>query len=197
MACQLRRNGSNCLRPFKFPNLTHFEEPNRPGFPVSSYGDWKRLMPWRGILRNRSCPCSPSGPFRGPYVENGRYPVYGSTARLISIPSSVSRSGGIPSSNHSLHKLAWQESKVPESSCQLEFTRLYMCGCSPVCKSFFDTHRAAGSFVHVSGLSMRLILVAGRYGVLRSGVQNATKDSHWSGVEVWFTRSRSSDRLLH
>ena len=45
----------------------------------------------------------------------------------------------------------------------------YMCGCSPVCKSFFDTHRAAGSFVHVSGLCMRRIMVAGRYGVLRSG----------------------------
>ena len=44
-----------------------------------------------------------------------------------------------------------------------------MCGCSPVCKSFFDTSRAAGSFAHVSGLSMRRILVAGRYGALRSG----------------------------
>ena len=46
-----------------------------------------------------------------------------------------------------------------------------MCGCSPAVKSFFDTHRAAGSFVHVSGLSMRRIFVAGRYGILgfRSG----------------------------
>ena len=41
-----------------------------------------------------------------------------------------------------------------------------MCGCSPVVKSFFDTHRTAGSFVHVSGLSMRRIFAAGRYGVL-------------------------------
>ena len=47
--------------------------------------------------------------------------------------------------------------------------KIYMCGCSPVCKSFFDTHRAAGSFLHVSGLCMRHILIAGRNGVLCSG----------------------------
>ena len=71
-----------------------------------------------------------------------------------------------------------------------------MCGCSPVCKSFFDTHRAAGSFVHVSGLSMRRIFVAGRYGVLDSGSRSAPR-THRSAVGIWFSRSRPYDRLLH
>ena len=71
-----------------------------------------------------------------------------------------------------------------------------MCGCSPVCKSFFDTFRAAGSFVHVSGLSMRLIFVAGRHGVLDSGSSSATRTLR-SAVGKWFSRSRPCDRLHH
>ena len=49
----------------------------------------------------------------------------------------------------------------------------------------------------VSGLSMRRILVAGRYGALRFGSRITTKDSHWSRVDEWFSRSRPCDRLLH
>ena len=54
-------------------------------------------------------------------------------------------------------------------------TIFYMCVCSPVCKSFFDTLRAAGSFIYVSGLDMRRILFAGRYDVLRSGSSSLKK----------------------
>ena len=53
-----------------------------------------------------------------------------------------------------------------------------MCGSSPVCKSFYDIHRAARSFVHASGLSMRRIFLANRDGVFgfRSGSVPWTPD---------------------
>ena len=73
-----------------------------------------------------------------------------------------------------------------------------MCGCSPVCMSFFDTHRAVGSFAHAPCISMRRIPVAGRHGVsgFRSGsVTRARPPSRDGFPESGHRIGRSASRL--
>ena len=71
-----------------------------------------------------------------------------------------------------------------------------MCGRSPACKSFLDTRQAAGSFIHVSGISMLRIFVAGHYGVRGFG-SGPVPRTRWYVSATWFSRCRPYDRLLH
>ena len=71
-----------------------------------------------------------------------------------------------------------------------------MCGCSPVCKSFFDPHRARRIVRTCARSLCDASWSAGRYGALGSESRSAPR-THRSAVGIWFSRSRPWDRLPH
>ena len=72
-----------------------------------------------------------------------------------------------------------------------------MCGCSPVCKSFFDTYRARRIVRTCVGPLHAAHHGRGPLWCAWLRVQISPKDSFWSAVGTWFSRSRPCDRLTH
>ena len=72
-----------------------------------------------------------------------------------------------------------------------------MCGCSPVCKSFFATFRARRIVRTCVRPLHATHLGRGPLWCTWLRVQISPKDSLWSAVGTWFSRSRSCDRLTH
>ena len=73
----------------------------------------------------------------------------------------------------------------------------YMCGCSPVCKSFFDTFRARRIVRTCVRTLYATHLGRGPLWCTWLRVQISPKNSLWSAVGTWFSRSRPYDRLTH